>query len=332
MVGGLALRAFSEYAAGLDRDNFAPPDVVELGLGRKGATQSLTAEVADRRLTVVIPAFNEEGRLPPVLRELVAYLAKRRARDPAHTFEVIVVDDGSTDGTIAAVKAFNREAKGTDGAGLVRILAVQRNRGKGYAVRMGYLHARGDWILFMDADGATDIKEIAKVEEEMQGLLAGYSEEEEAAMLAGKRWVQAQVTGGASLPGAVFGSRAHMQSEAVAQRKWYRNILMYGFHLLCVLVVGNQIRDTQCGFKLYTKTGAALVFPNQRMQRFCFDLELIYATRRFKIPMREVGVNWEEKDGSKVKPTTIMHMAFEILVLLMCYRITGVWAVQDQTF
>ena len=126
-------------------------------------------------------------------------------------------------------------------------------------------------------------------------------------------------------PAGAVGSRAHMQDEATATRTFLRNFLMHGFHLLCMLVVGPRIRDTQCGFKAFTRAAARQIFPGQRLQRWSFDLEVIYLAQRAGVPVREVGVNWEEKDGSKLKVNSMVHMGFEVFLLLVCYRITGLW-------
>jgi dolichyl-phosphate beta-glucosyltransferase len=129
----------------------------------------------------------------------------------------------------------------------------------------------------------------------------------------------------AVLAAGAVGSRAHMQDEATATRTFLRNFLMHGFHLLCMLVVGPRIRDTQCGFKAFTREAARQIFPGQRLQRWSFDLEVIYLAQRARVPVREVGVNWEEKDGSKLKASSVVHMGFEVFLLLVCYRITGLW-------
>lgn len=128
----------------------------------------------------------------------------------------------------------------------------------------------------------------------------------------------------------VVGSRAHMQAAATAQRSWYRNILMHGFHALVVLVIGNAVRDTQCGFKLFTREAARLVFYNQRLRRWCFDVELIRLAQAFGIPVAEVPVHWTEVPGSKLRVVqATVRMASELVMLTLGYNVTGAWRAGD---
>lgn len=156
--------------------------------------------------------------------------------------------------------------------------------------------------------------------------------------------------------GAALGSRAHLQAAAVRQRAPLRNALMHGFHLAVRLAAGEgvvappaaaeagggggkktagaagcgpqqggkaAIRDTQCGFKLATRRAAARLFLNQRLQRWCFDVELALLARRLGVPLREVGVCWTEMPGSKIRPTSVLHMAWELAVLRLAYGAGG---------
>jgi len=125
---------------------------------------------------------------------------------------------------------------------------------------------------------------------------------------------------------AVFGSRAHLEKQALATRKWYRNFLMKGFHLVVLLTAGPGIRDTQCGFKMFTRAAARKLFTNIRLKRWCFDVELVYLCKHLRIPMVEVSVNWIEIPGSKVRMTSIMHMVFELLLIKVGYGL-GIWKI-----
>lgn len=125
--------------------------------------------------------------------------------------------------------------------------------------------------------------------------------------------------------GTSFGSRAHLEKAALAKRAFHRNILTHGFHLLVSLVVGNKIKDTQCGFKLFTRRTAALLFSNMRLQRYCFDVELIHIAQQLKIPVGEVHVRWTEVPGSKVKFHHIIQMAWELLLIKVGYSPLGNW-------
>jgi dolichyl-phosphate beta-glucosyltransferase len=159
--------------------------------------------------------------------------------------------------------------------------------------------------------------------------------------------------------GAALGSRAHLQALAVAQRTPLRNALMHGFHLAVRMAAGegvaprkqaggkaggdkassspehNGIRDTQCGFKLATRRAAAMLFSNQRLQRWCFDVELALLASRLGVPLREVGVCWTEMPGSKVRVTSVVHMAWELCVLRLAYGVLpalgmGGWRVHGE--
>lgn len=130
--------------------------------------------------------------------------------------------------------------------------------------------------------------------------------------------------------GACFGSRAHLEKEALARRSFHRNILTHGFHLLVSFVVGNKIKDTQCGFKLFTRRSAALMFSNMRMQRYCFDVELIHVAQQLKIPIGEVHVRWTEVPGSKVKFRHIIQMAWELVLIKVGYSSFCKWDIDRE--
>ena len=173
--------------------------------GTRGTFASLLTDAASIDLTVVVPAFNEQSRIAPMLDEAQAVLKEWPGES-----EIIVVDDGSRDGTAQYVRETFPE---------VRVLALRRNRGKGGAVRCGMMAARGRLLLMADADGATSFGDL-------------------------KRLVSSLPKGGVAV-----GSRAHVQDEATAERSALRNLLMRGFHLVVRAVGVRDIRDTQCGFK-----------------------------------------------------------------------------------
>ncbi|CAK9071684.1 unnamed protein product [Durusdinium trenchii] len=173
-------------------------------------------------LSVVVPAYNEEYRLPQMLDETLAYLESRGGAT-SFSYEVIVVDDGSSDGTYAAALSTSRDASLQHGE--VRIIKLLVNRGKGFAVRAGMLAARGQLLLMADADGATSIRDLERLERAL-----GPKED---------------------APQIAFGSRHHLREEALTKRAWYRNVLMVGFHFAVWILVGGSVKDTQCGFKLF---------------------------------------------------------------------------------
>lgn len=190
-----------------------------------------------KSLTVVFPAFNEGARMEPAIEEALEHLAVQRKATPGFSYEVILVDDGSKDDTYQQAMKFV-ERLGLD---TFRVIHFPVNRGKGAAVRAGALAARGELVLFADADGATQFSDLERLRARMG----------EIASEAGASESRGLFSGIADRQGVVAGSRAHLETtDAVTQREWYRQVLMHGFHFLVTLVAGKRIRDTQCGFKV----------------------------------------------------------------------------------
>uniref|UniRef100_A0A7N8WQ44 dolichyl-phosphate beta-glucosyltransferase n=1 Tax=Mastacembelus armatus TaxID=205130 RepID=A0A7N8WQ44_9TELE len=217
-----------------------------------------------RDLSVVIPAYNEELRMPVMLDEAMEYLENRQEKTPSFTYEIIVVDDGSKDKTTEVAMRYSRKY----GADKVRVLTLVKNRGKGGAVRM-------------------DNMAIS------------------------------------------CGSRAHLEKESVAQRSVFRTFLMYGFHFLVWFFCVRGIRDTQCGFKLFTREAALKTFSSLHVERWAFDVELLYIAQCFKIPIAEVAVNWTEIEGSKLVPFWSWLQMGRDLVFIRLRYITGAWKLQS---
>ncbi|CAJ0570324.1 unnamed protein product, partial [Mesorhabditis spiculigera] len=247
-------------------------------------------------LSVVIPAMNERERLPKMLDQCIEYLDNRKLFDEKFTFEVIVVDDGSTDGT-ADLASKHRG---------VKVLKLEKNRGKGGAVRAGMLNASGKLILFADADGATEFPDFKNLEDELIRLMGGPPVDE-------------------SFPGISIGSRAHLEEESKATRPLSRTILMVGFHLLVQLFAVRTVRDTQCGFKLFTRGAVARLFPVLHIERWAFDVELLYLCELWNLPIAEVAVRWREVDGSKITPVWSWIQMGRDLVLIWFRYSVGIW-------
>ncbi|XP_058109689.1 uncharacterized protein LOC131252918 isoform X2 [Magnolia sinica] len=243
------------------------------------------SDPAEKYISLIIPAFNEEHRLPGALDETMNYLQQRAAADRSFSYEVLIVDDGSADRTPKVAFDFVRKYTVDN----VRVILLGRNHGKGEAIRKICRIAEKELKLRVAApsDSSPRIPEIAV---------------------------------------AAFGSRAHLEKQALATRKWYRNILMKGFHLVVLLTAGPGIRDTQCGFKMFTRAAARELFTNIRLKRWCFDVELVYLCKHLNIPMVEVSVNWSEIPGSKVRLTSIIHMLFELLLIRVGYGL-GMWKI-----
>ena len=213
-------------------------------------------------LSIVIPAYNEENRLPATLARLYSYLAT----SPFGDAEVLIVDDGSRDGTAALVKDFAHIYP------TVRLVSNPGNRGKGYAVRNGMLHASGEIHLFFDADLATPLDQIPKV---IQPILDGQYD-------------------------VVFGSRALSEAVIEVEQSWLRQLRGRGGNLLIRLLTGMDIKDTQCGFKAFRRQASQSVFPLQQVDGFGFDPEILFIANKQGWRWKETPVVWRHIEGSKV--------------------------------
>lgn len=214
-------------------------------------------------LSVVLPAYNEQDRLLPYLTSIILYLSQRG--DP---YEIVVVDDGSRDETAQRVRQFAAHARE------VRLVQLPGNAGKGAAVRAGMLAAHGMLRLMADADGATPIQEIERLE---QALTEG------ADLAIGSRFL---------------GSR---DARYQVQARWHRTVLGNAFNQMAQRLGLEGITDTQCGFKLFRKRVAEDLFSVSRIDGYGFDLELLYVARRRDYRIAEVPINWADQPGSKVR-------------------------------
>lgn len=232
------------------------------------------------RLSVVVPAFNEAGRLPPTVAAINRYLSAQRGWLPA---EVLVVDDGSEDGTAAA-------ARSVPCADQVRleVLSHPRNLGKGAAVRTGFLGSHGDEILLCDADLSTPIDQLRVV------------------------------AAGGPAHSVRVGSRALDRTLITARQPSYRDFMGRIFNLAVRTLALPGIHDTQCGFKLFPGSLGRDLAGAQRIDGFAFDVELLYLARRWGVPVVEVPVIWQHKEASRVKP--VRHSA-EMLRDLLVLRL-----------
>ena len=213
-------------------------------------------------LSIVIPAYNEEQRLPGTLDRIAAYVE----HSPIPVAEILVVDDGSRDGTAALI-----EARG----GIVRKVSNPGNRGKGYAVRNGMLAAKGDWILSTDADLSAPIEELEK-------------------LMAAARRENAVVA---------IGSRALDRKLVKVHQPMMRELSGRAFNIFMRAVTGLPFRDTQCGFKLFRQDAAKSIFERQIEDGFSFDVEDLMIARALGLRSIEVPVEWSNVEGTKVSLT-----------------------------
>ncbi|XP_014471417.1 PREDICTED: dolichyl-phosphate beta-glucosyltransferase [Dinoponera quadriceps] len=256
-------------------------------------------------LSVIVPAYNEEHRLPPMLDECLEYL-ENRAKSGL-TYEVIVVSDGSTDKTTDIAQHYASKYN------TLRILNLVKNRGKGGAVRLGMLSARGSALLFADADGATKFKDLEKLDESLTDV-SGFDYTKNPEEIA-------------SSDAVICGSRAHLEKEETAKRSYFRLLLMHGFHFLVWLLCVRGVRDTQCGFKLLTRKSARTIFGALHVERWAFDVEMLYIAQSINIPITEIAVNWTEIDGSKIIPFwSWLQMGKDLFFIWLRYRI-GAWKI-----
>lgn len=236
-------------------------------------------------ISVVIPAYNEELRLRPTLERVREYL-EGNFRD----FEILVVDDGSTDGTVSLVSETAGELSG------IRLLMNGKNMGKGYSVRNGILSSSGPLVLICDADMSTPIEELEK-------LLPFMDEGFEIAI----------------------GSRGLKESDLVIRQPWYRERLGKTFNLLIRILLVGGIKDTQCGFKLFKGDVAKRLFKKSRINGFSFDAEVLFIAKKLGYRIKEVPVKWLDSRNSKVRVfKDSARMLFEVL-MVRTYWLQGLY-------
>jgi len=213
-------------------------------------------------LSIVIPAYNEESRLPKTFDRILGWLEEQRLKFR----EIIVVDDGSRDATAGVVEEYSKPPSP------IRLLRNPGNKGKGYAVRHGVLDAGGEWILYTDADLSTPIEELQKLE----------------AAAAQQNAVIA------------IGSRAVDRSLVAVHQSPFREYSGRFFNVVMRAVTGLPFHDTQCGFKLYRADAAKAVFSRQEQDGFSFDVEDLVIAKKLGLRAVEVPVRWANVEGTKV--------------------------------
>lgn len=210
-------------------------------------------------LSVVIPCYNEERRIQATLEKVIPYLEKNTKQ-----FEILIIDDGSTDKTIEKVQQLHNAN--------IKILRNEQNKGKGYSIRRGMLESKHSWILFSDADLSTPIEEFEKLKEQQ----ATYK--------------------------VIIGSRALRGSLIVERQPLYRVLLGKTCNKMVQALGLWGIKDTQCGFKLFSKKAAQDIFKRQYLNGFSFDVEALFLASRLGYDIKEVPVVWKNSRESKVNP------------------------------
>jgi dolichyl-phosphate beta-glucosyltransferase len=229
--------------------------------------------LANLLLSFVIPAYNEADRLGATLSQVLTYLSKQ-----AYASEVLIVDDGSADGTLAVAEACFADHSGQSKV-TARVLSYSPNRGKGYAVRQGMLAAQGAIALFSDADLSTPIEELPKL---LDPLVVGEYD-------------------------VVFGSRSLNRSLIGHRQPWMREQSGRLFNLVVRATTGMPYADTQCGFKAFRLDVCRPIAEGAMLDRFGFDVELLFLAYKAGLRLHEQPVRWNDATGSKVSMLAGLH-------------------------
>ncbi|HUT22307.1 MAG TPA: dolichyl-phosphate beta-glucosyltransferase [Candidatus Bipolaricaulota bacterium] len=220
------------------------------------------------QLSVIIPVYNEEKRIGQTLPVFLNYL-----NNSGLDFEIIAVNDGSSDRSTEILKTFPS----------IKIIELEKNSGKGAAVRAGMLAADGDFLLFADADNSTPIEELKK--------LWTYKDNFD----------------------IIIGSRHVRGSDVKIKQPLTRRAVSFAGNLLIRLLACSKIKDTQCGFKLFSKNSAKKLFRLQKINRWGFDIELLYLARKMKFPVKETPVVWIDSPRNSIKTKDIFLTFIELI-------------------
>jgi dolichyl-phosphate beta-glucosyltransferase len=251
----------------------------------RGASHPPGSGGGGRDLSIVIPAYNEELRILPTLEAIAGYLSRS-----GWNAEVLVVDDGSADATAARVAERAERMPG------LRLIRNGTNRGKGYSIRHGFTESSAPLVLLTDADLSTPIEEIEK-------LLPAVREGE---------------------CGIAVGSRGLDPSTVEVPQGWLRRSLGKGFNRIVRALTGLPIRDTQCGFKLLRREAFEPIFAAARVDRFSYDVEILYLARRRGVRIAEIPVIWRNSPLSKVSfVRDSLQMFWDVLKIVARERLGG---------
>ena len=282
--------AHKDFTERRDKPHFAPKIFSKNGeIPLKNRQISSPSAQDSVFLSLVFPAYNEEKRLPPTIEKTVAYFETQNFR-----YEIIIVNDGSRDKTLDTIKEIILKYQNIE----IRGVTYDKNAGKGYAVKTGMSFARGEYILMLDSDGATEISDFKILMDKVLG----------------RRMTVA------------IGSRSLITENV--ERVWWRKILGNVNNFIVKTLIGiKDIKDTQCGFKLFSRDASCLLFQNLHLVRWAFDVEMIYIAQHSGISVIEVPVNWREIGGSKLVfiPATISffrdYFAIIVFYLVRLWRI-----------
>ena len=233
--------------------------------------------------SIVIPAYNEEIRIEATLDRVLEYVYAQK-----WDAEILVVNDGSRDATRDIILRYAAAHP------MLRLVDNSGNHGKGFSVRNGVLHSKGELIVFTDADMASPIEESEK-------LLAALERGADVAI--GSRWLDS--------------------SLQTRKQPFYRRVLGRVFNLALRVILGMNYRDTQCGFKAFRRTAAQVIFPLQIIERWGFDPEIVFLALRLGFRVDEVAVKWAHQENTKINPIQDGFRMFTELLKIRWYALTG---------
>lgn len=242
------------------------------------------------KLSIIIPAYNEEDRIIHTLEASLAFLNQQNFHS-----EIIVVSDGSTDLTKSVVEGFNAGEK-VD----LRVIEYHPNRGKGYAVRTGMLAANGEMILFMDADYAVPIEEITKG---INRIDSGFD--------------------------VAMGSRSVSGSVVADHQNFFRELSAKFYNLIQTAYLGIFYKDTQCGFKMFTKTAAKRLFSLQKLNSVIFDPEILWLAKKTGLRVAEFPVTWRHVGNSRIQYDSLKKSLFVFQELFRIRQLHGRFLLKD---
>lgn len=238
--------------------------------------------------SIIIPAYNESRRIVPTLDRVLQYVAEQ-----AWDAEIVVVNDGSKDDTAAIIRRYMEQHP------RVRLIENPGNRGKGYSVRNGMLNARGRILLMTDADLSSPIEEADKL---IAAIRSGHD------VAIGSRWLNPS-----------------LQKQ---RQPLYRQFFGRAFNLTLRALLGVPFRDTQCGFKAFTREAADRIFPRQRIERWGFDPEIVFLAQRSGLKVKEVPVVWSHDEGTKLNYFRDGLRMVQELLRIRWYSMRGDYAEQ----
>lgn len=301
----------------------------------KSRSKSIALENDIIELSLIVPCYNETERLHLLLEDAIPVLnllyptttdnqnnTQTTTKSTTPKWELLLVDDGSSDGTAEYAVKWAAEQH-TSGKlylppGTLRVVKLEKNRGKGGAVAHGMMHFRGKYAIFADADGASKSDDIRRLLTSISKKVLNNTNASDLLSTENTAW---------QYPVVAIGSRAHMvKTDAVVNRSFIRNFLMYGLHALVFIFGIRTIGDTQCGFKMFTRSAALSIFPYMHTEGWIFDVEILIIAMRNLIPVLEVPISWHEVAGSKVElARDSIKMAIDLVVMRLAF-ILGVYS------